>query len=264
MAADGCAQVASGAGAAGSAGLVLSPTSQTGGEKPSAFIIDRALTRARRCRKSIITGARLHVEEATRGGHRGAWAMVTATYAPGRDASPRHISGLVQCIRSYLGRVGRGGRRGVRFRYLWTLEVTKAGVPHYHLLVRLPQGITLPKPDKRGWWQHGSTRIEWARKAVGYLAKYASKFTPESIGFLPKGFRTHGCGGLNDEGKRQLRWWKAPEGARDALGLFADIRKVAGGYLDRITGSFWLSPWRVFLRDGQLFAFKDPSLCALA
>lgn len=263
MAADGGCQVASGAGAAGSAGLVLSPTSLTGAEKPSSFIIDRNATRARRCRKSLITAARLHAEESKKGGFRGKWAMVTLTYRPGVDISPKHVSQLVHCFRSYFGRLP-GVARHHRLRYVWCLELHKSGRPHYHVLIRLPQGITLPKPDKRGWWKHGSTNRDWARKPVGYMAKYASKFTPDSVDKLPKGYRTHGVGGLDPDGRRQLRWWKAPEGAREALGLFADIRKVAAGYLDRLTGCFWPSPWRVFLRDGQLFAFKDPTLCAPA
>jgi hypothetical protein len=164
---------------------------------------------------------------------------------------------LVKCIRSFVGRSGRS-RHWSRLRYLWCLELTRALVPHYHLLIWIPKGCKLPKPDERGWWKHGSTRIEWARKAVGYLAKYASKFTAAVIDALPKGFRTHAVGGLNPESKRELRWWKSPLDARAALGEAADIRKTRGGYADRITGVFWPSPWHVFLTpDGRLFAWKD-------
>jgi hypothetical protein len=276
MAADGMAVQGGGAAAAG---LVLSTTSDTahlyglnaepqplaapkltGAASKVILEIDPMASRAKRCRKSILTGARLHVEETQSAGVRGRWAMVTCTYRPGSDASPRDISGLLKCIRSYLGRLGCAGGRA-HFRYLWCLELTKARVPHYHVLVRLPRGVTLPKPDKRGWWPHGSTRIEWARKAVGYLAKYASKFTRDVCDAIPKGFRTHAVGGLNAESKRQLRWWKSPLDAREALGLMADIRKSLGGYLDRVTGAFWPSPWRVFLTpDGRVFAWKSIEL----
>lgn len=260
MAADGThSQVASGE----AAGLVLSTTSDTtplrGAAAKQIIEIDRLESRSRRCRKSILTGARLHVEEAQASSIRGRWAMVTLTYRPGSTPQPRDVTGLVKCIRSYFDRAGRAwGWSGHRFRYLWCLELTKALVPHYHLLVWLPKGFTLPKPDKRGWWKHGSTRIEWARKAVGYLAKYASKFSRDVVEALPKGFRTHAVGGLGAESKRQLRWWKSPTDAREALGVLADIRKRAGGYLDRVTGQFWPSPWHVFrTHDGRLFAWKE-------
>lgn len=141
---------------------------------------------------------------------------------------------------------------------MWALELTKRLRPHYHLLVWLPKGVTLPKPDKRGWWPHGMTRIEWARNAVGYLAKYASKFNPETAFALPKGMRTHGVGGLNDESARELRWWRSPTAAREALGALADIRKVLGGYADKRTGLFWPSPWRVFVDNlGRVFVYQE-------
>lgn len=238
-----------------SAGLVPSTTSGTG--QRVEFEIDRMKTRAARMRKSIITGARLHVQEATQGGFRGRWAMLTLTYREGCDSLPRHISGLLQCIRVYLRRAGLT-RRGSGLRYVWAFELTKRLRPHYHLLIWLPRGVTLPKPDKRGWWQHGLTRIEWARNAVGYLAKYASKFSADVAAAMPKGFRTHGVGGLRDEGKRELRWWKSPLDAREALGLFADIRKTLGGYADKVTGLVWPSPWHVVFRpDGRVIAWKE-------
>ncbi|MBB3344518.1 hypothetical protein [Luteimonas sp. RC10] len=100
------------------------------------------------------------------------------------------------------------------------------------------------------------TKIERARNAVGYLAKYASKFCGAMAEAFPKGFRTHGVGGLNDESKRELRWWKSPQDARDALGVDADIRKVPGGYADKRTGEFWPSPWRVYFDKGRVIAWK--------
>jgi hypothetical protein len=102
------------------------------------------------------------------------------------------------------------------------------------------------------------TRIEWAKNAVGYLAKYASKFTASVAAHLPAGFRTHGIGGHNDESKRELRWWKAPKSAQAVFGASADIRKALGGYYDKLTGEFWSSPWRVlFYPDGRIFITRD-------
>jgi hypothetical protein len=75
------------------------------------------------------------------------------------------------------------------------------------------------------------------------MAKYASKFCSEAARYLLCGFRTHAVGGLNKESQRELRWWKSPLDAREALGLFADIRKVFGGYADKLTGEIWPSFW---------------------
>jgi hypothetical protein len=123
-------------------------------------------------------------------------------------------------------------------------------------LIWIPRGIFIPKADHRGWWPHGMTQIQKARNAVGYLAKYASKWTGDMADAFPKGFRTHGVGGLNDESKRELRWWKAPTDAREALGPLADIRKALGGYVDKLTGEYWPSPWRIFFHKGHTIAWK--------
>lgn len=236
-------------------GLVPSSTSDT---RRVSIEIDPNKQRALRLRKSIITGARLHDQEAQKGSHRGAWYMLTTTYADGRDCSARDVSELLKRLRGHFNRIVRLKYRGHRpvFRYLWVGELTKRLRPHYHILIWIPRGMWLPKADRQGWWPHGSTKIEKARNAVGYLAKYASKFCAATAEAFPKGFRTHGVGGLNDESKRELRWWKSPSEAREALGPTADIRKALGGYVDKLTGEFWPSPWRVFFDKGRTIAWK--------
>lgn len=249
----------SGQNAAVSSGLVTSTTSVVLEHPGNAKLIevDRCKCRANRMRKSILTGARLLVEEGQRGGYRGRWAMLTATYRNDVEWAPSHVSTLRQRVHEWLK------RRGVVARYVWCLELTKRGVPHYHFLIWLPKGLTIPKPDKQGWWPWGMTRIEWAKRAVGYVAKYASKATPEAMDAMPKGARTHGVGGLLEEGKRELRWWKAPVFAREGLGEAADIRKVVGGYVDKACGGLFLrSPWHVHIGDrGRVFIWSDES-CA--
>lgn len=243
--------------AAAATGLVPSSTSVVPSHPGNALLheIDRHKSRAVRMRKSILTGARLLVEEGQRGGFRGRWAMLTATYRNEGAWEPKHVSVLRQRVFEWLK------RRGVKARFVWCLELTRKLVPHYHFLIWLPRGLTIPKPDKQGWWPWGMTRVEWARRAVGYVAKYASKATPEAFAAMPKGARTHGVGGLTGEGARQLRWWKAPTFSRDALGPDADIRKVVGGYVDKCCGLFLRSPWHVVIGDrGRVFAWRD-DLC---
>lgn len=243
--------------AAAGLGLVPSETSDTRHLRRVSVELDQNRIRAARLRKSIITGARLHDEEARQGSVRGHWYMLTATYAEGCDFSPRDISELVKRIRGHFYRFARRkGLGSARLRYLWVGELTRRLRPHYHLLIWIPRGFFIPMADRRGWWPHGMTRIERARNAVGYLAKYASKFTGAMAAAFPRGFRTHGVGGLSDESRRELRWWKAPIDAREALGPDADIRKVFGGYADRRTGTFWPSPWRVCVDRGRVVAWK--------
>ncbi|WP_422506157.1 rolling circle replication-associated protein [Stenotrophomonas sp. GZD-301] len=236
-------------------GLVHSSTSDT---RRVSLTLDPNHIRALRLKKSVITGARLHDQEAKQGSFRGAWYMLTTTYRNGSDAGPRDISETLKRVRGFFNRAVRlrYRRHRPRFRYLWVGELTKAGVPHYHVLIWIPRGIFIPKADRAGWWPHGHTKIEKARNAVGYLAKYASKFVPDMAAAFPKGFRTHAVGGLGNESKRELRWWKAPKSARDVLGALADIRKALGGYVDKITGEFWPSPWKVVSDRGRIIVWK--------
>lgn len=248
-----------GAGEAGPGlGLVYYSTSDAGASPARVSIeIDPLQARSQRLRKSTITGARLHDQEARHGGFRGAWYFVTMTYARPSDASPRDISALMKNFRTFFHRTNaRKGKGKQPFRYLWVGELTQALVPHYHLMLWVPTGFYFPKPDRKGWWPHGHTEFQKARNPVAYMAKYASKFTSICAAAFPKGFRTHGIGGLNEESKRELRYWKAPVDARNALGQHADIRKTLGGYFDRLTAVFWPSPWKVTFIYGRTIAWK--------
>ena len=202
-------------------------------------------------KKTVVTGARLAVEEGTRGGFRGSWAMVTLTYRDDAKWSARDMSALCQHMRKF------AQRAGFKFRYVWVLELTARGRPHYHLLVWLPLGRSMPKPDKRGWWPHGKTRIEWAKKPVGYIAKYASKGVDfEQAQRIPKGARLCGTGGLNLASRTELRWWKSPTWVRAVFAQVCDLARVKGGFVNRDTAEFLESPWRVLFLKGSLFLLK--------
>lgn len=217
-----------------SPGLVSSSTSD------SRLLVDPSEARARRCRRAVLTAARLHVQEVPR------WrvAMLTLTYRPDVDWQPGHVTALAKRMRDWLR------RRGHELRYVRVAELTRAGRVHYHMLVWLPRGITLPKPDKQGWWPHGSTRIEWARRAIGYLAKYASKVEdfaagPEGRAF-PRGLRLYAVGGLSGRARRIRAWWMLPAWLRDEWGSeHWPRRAVGGGWVSRLTGDWLPSPWRV-------------------
>jgi hypothetical protein len=231
------------------AGLVYS---QTSGTPPSplngALRVDREKTRLKRLRCSVLTAARLHVQQRPR------WkvAMITLTYRPDVNWAAGQISDLVRHIRQYLK------RRGVEMRQVWVQEFTKRGRPHYHMLLWLPLGITLPKPDKRGWWPCGMTKIEWARNAIGYIAKYASK--GDSLALPAKGARMHGNGGLTGEALLEQRWWKLPGWLRETARVDDHLRRAppgtGGGFVHHGTGEVFRSPWVVFFKGGWVWIVK--------
>lgn len=237
-------------------GLVPSKTSGTPTPPPfgEPIRIDREATRLKRLRCSVLTAARLHVQQRAR------WkvAMLTLTYAPQHDWAPGQISDVVRHIRQWLK------RKGIEMRHVWVQEFTKRGRPHYHLLLWLPLGLTVPKPDKRGWWPFGMTKIEWARNAIGYIAKYASK--GDSLALPAKGARMHGSGGLTEDALLEQRWWKLPGWLREDGGALPSdrVRRAAsgtgGGFINPESGEVYKSPWVVFFKGGYVFIEKRKTL----
>jgi len=223
-------------------GLVLLKTSDT-----QPLEIDQQGARLTRMRRSLIWSSNLIQEALGPLGYKP--VMLTLTYRDVDGGNPRDISECLKCIRQWLNRRERA------LHYVWVLELQQRGTPHYHVVIWLPRGLTLPKPDKQGWWPHGHTRIEWARKAVGYLLKYASKF--DSKCGLPKGSRLHGSGGLDANGKQIRRWVNLPTWLKSLAGVRSRfVRLKGGGLVDRDTGVCLWSPWRVSCRNGKVFAIK--------
>lgn len=217
------------------AGLVSSHTSGTSADP---IEIDPFLTRLRRMTRSVLTAARMHDFELRH--QRCKPAMLTLTYREVGAWHKRHISELLRHIRNWMR------RRGHRLRYVWVAELQQRGALHYHVVLWLPRGLTLPKPDKQGWWTHGSTRIEWARRPAGYLAKYASKLDSKvGLGF-PAGARLHGKGGLEEFGRAVAQWFNLPAWAREVCDLASRAMRVKGvGLVDRQSGVCLPTPWRL-------------------
>lgn len=231
------------AAASGALGLVHSSTSDT--RRP----FDPVKARLKRLKQGVITGARLHTEETTRGGFRVYGVMLTLTYREGLPWEPRHIADLMKHIRQWMN------RRGVPARYVWAMELHKSGLPHYHVVLWLPKGISLPKPDKRGWWPHGSTRIEKAKNAVGYIAKYASK--GDTGRAFPEGARIHACGGLDMPGRLERSWWLCPAWVRQRWPspAYSPRPFKGGGWFSPETGEWEDSPFVVVFEKGNLYIY---------
>lgn len=176
-------------------------------------------------------------DECSSAGHRLKIIMATLTYAPEVTWCKEHVSDYLRHTKQW------AARRGFELRYQWVLELTKNGVPHYHVLFWLPFGEQLPKPDKSGHWPHGLSRIETARRPVGYLVKYASKanFTIYS---LPKHARLFGVGGSSAEGKIVTHRAGLPMWLTEHMqaGTRA-VRVPRCGWVERETGQIFRSPF---------------------
>ena len=196
----------------------------------------------RRLARGIMGAANLVEEELQDGGVRYRAALAHLTYAPGTGYNPRQIAEALKRLRGWCE------RRGYWFRYVWRFEFgEKNGRPHYHVMVWLPRGVTMPKWDTEGWWPHGKTRMEWARKPAGYLAKYASKAAESpSAEFDTKGSRWWGVGGLSPAMKLSLRITMAPGWVRKIWGRMDDVatlvRRLPFGWW-RIGAWEFRSPW---------------------
>lgn len=227
------------------AGLVTLKTSDT--LLPEEVLIDQEKARLARLRRSVLTAA--HLFQQPWNGFRTRTAMLTLTYRDVDAFEPCHISELIKRIRQWIQ------RRGFRLLYVWVAELQKRGALHYHVLIWLPVGLTLPKPDKQGWWPHGSTRIEWAKYPIGYLCKYASKF--DIKGGLPKGARLHGSGGFAPVARQIRQWFNLPTWLKHLAGVGSRFVRVKGvGLVDRDSGICVQSPWRVSVSGKRVTAQK--------
>jgi hypothetical protein len=182
-------------------------------------------------------------------GEEGDCLMVTLTYAPELEWERNHISRYMRNVRSWLY------RRGIPVRYVWVAELQRRGAVHYHVLLWVPKGLKLPKPDEAGWWPYGMSRIEKVRKGSGYLAKYQSKGTTLAQ-WYPPNCRLWADGGLDKEGQRHKRYYLAPWWARQRwqLEAGADLRMIGGGWwVDLSTGDAQETPWKVEFAHGQVW-----------
>jgi hypothetical protein len=161
--------------------------------------------------------------------------MLDLTYADVDDFHRSHVTSILRSIREWLR------RRGYPFRYVWRLELGEAfGRPHYHIVLWLPRGLTLPKPDKRGWWPWGMTRIQWARNPVNYIMKYTGKPPSDLAWKYPENAHICGSGGLSATTRMIHMWRRCPEYVREHWPSPSSrpIRAPGGGWVSRLMGDW--------------------------
>jgi len=180
-------------------------------------------------------------------------AFITLTYRSDAVWSARHITQVQKCYEMW------AKRRSIKISIVWVMELTKNGVPHYHLLIWLPKGITPPMPDKQGWWKHGSTNATWLKKPSRYIAKYFSK-SPSKDGThdFPKGARIYGHRGLSPMAMAVKRHYSLPLWLRKITEVGAKCTKLFGGwwYNADIDYSF-RSPWVLNTDADGRWVFKN-------
>lgn len=186
-------------------------------------------------RTGVRSSAQLIEQELLNEGVRYRSALVTLTYRDDAEWLPRDINRLLAHYRKW------AQRRGVWVRYVWTMELTQRGRPHYHVVLFLPRGVTPPLPDKQGWWVKGCTNAKWARSPVAYISKYASKGF--SGGELPKGAHLWGCSSTGPNFRARLRWFLAPAWVRRLVPFEEGVRRVRQWWVNATTGWGYLSPW---------------------
>lgn len=240
------------------------------------FVIDPRKARCSRLRRTVKAAASQLDWEADQvavcRGERGfRKTFITLTYRRAQDWEPRHVSDFLRLMRQWFH------RRGEACRFVWVAELQQRGALHYHLVVWVPRRLRLPCPDRCGWWQHGSSKIETARSPIGYMVKYATKTRAEDLAKLPKGVRLHGNGGAGAFSRSMIRLslWPAwlrerneqdcflrfvpTQDAADGLGLslgFTRVRRCRGGVVDADTGEFFETPWRVEINQGVVTAHR--------
>lgn len=243
-------------------GLVTDSTSDTRSEQDGEkVVVNTRLNRFRRMRYNVVASSNMLNADATRGGFRVRPVFITLTYRTIDQPEPRHISEFLKRVRQHLK------RRAEQCRYAWVAELQERGVLHYHVILWLPHGMKIPKPDQSGWWPHGWSNIKTARSPVGYLANYAGKLKGKACeaGYhIPRGFRLYGVGGLDAEDRAKRAWANLPGWLRDRTTPEDRCKRIrGGGFVSRETWDYWPSPFkigRVVMAGGGAFVHLLPAL----
>lgn len=186
-----------------------------------------------------VVRAAAHAAEEVPYGAKPSCIMVTLTYREDVEWQGMHIAKFIESVKRYLG------RRNFKARYQWVLELTKRGRVHYHVLFWLNPLVRLPKPDEAGFWPHGATRVERARRAVGYVCKYASKGCG-NVDAIPKGARLFGVGTPSAAEKFACHRAGLPRWLRERSDPASRcVRVVRAGWCEKESGLLHASPYRV-------------------
>ncbi len=216
--------------------------------------VDHLQARCTRLRKNLGIAAKWQ------SGGKGVAYMLTFTYRPDVQWKPDHVKEALRHLRQWCKRA-----HGWTLRYLWVMELTKRGVPHYHVVVWMPALVVTKRDlmlDSRGWWPHGFTNVVQAVAPVRYVMKYVSKF--DSVHSFPKGARCYGVGGLDAAGRSCRRWVNLPRFVQARSSVACKWRRAVGGGWTDPDGVIWASEWGVsgigkgYTRVVRLRTYPEP------
>lgn len=176
--------------------------------------------------------------------------MVTLTYAKDGQWASGHIAEAMQAFRHWHRKKGLGES----VKCVRVAELTNRGRVHYHLVIWLPAGVSMPHWDRdqtnrARFWNYGSTKSEKLRSNVGYLMKYLSKMG--EFHEFPKGLRAYGVSGLSVAARRVRSWYGMPEWVKRTYGV-GEVKRMAGGLVDLATGELLPAMFSARLEAGQI------------
>ena len=202
--------------------------------------IDRAQARITRMRKSVGVASKCFINLAERPPTNN--VMVTLTVRDGYVWKPRDVSDYIRAVRKWFAK----RCPTERVRYVWVAEIQDGkhradgvgrGAIHYHAIFFLPEGVSMPPADKRGWWPHGMTNTLRSTSPIAYLVSYAKKIDSKNVGGFPRGCRISGVGGLDDVGRSIRRWCLWPAYVQGNASVSDGFRPATGGgYRNDATG----------------------------
>jgi hypothetical protein len=108
--------------------------------------------------------------------------LITLTYKKVGDYRAGHIGDYLRNLKKRLGKN--------LLAFAWVAELQERGAVHYHLVILVTPGTDIPKPDRKGYWVHGMSKIETARTAF-YLATYTGKEYQKDLSKYPKSCRLY-------------------------------------------------------------------------
>jgi hypothetical protein len=123
--------------------------------------------------------------------------MLTLTYRKVGDYKPGHIGNYLRNVKIRLGKN--------LLAFAWVAELQKRGAVHYHVMLLVKPGTDIPKPDKRGYWVHGMSKIETA-KTPYYLATYTGKEFQKDLAKYPKSCRLYAVSIRASMGEIKAGW----------------------------------------------------------
>lgn len=169
--------------------------------------------------------------------------MITLTYEGVNDWKKNDIREFMLRVRKELGKS--------LLAYSWVAELQKRGAVHYHVLLLVPKGTKIPKPDEAGWWEKGMSRIETA-KSPFYILTYTGK-EYQKVGIFPKGLRMFAVWVADGVVSAVTRWffrlstlpsWLVEELKGDLRIVGAKFKRVPGGGWS-VAGVVYKSPWEI-------------------